>query len=246
MINKFLIRNLLNTEFFQFLVNVCSIFARYKIDFDRLQPLYEELESHTKQLEISLAAEKKNEKIREKNEMDRRRDRLHSRLFNYLKYITYSDSDPRYDDAQDVLQTIRAMGNPTQLSENRQTALMTLLGNRLEPLREKLREIGALEIVDEMMEANRQFIVLEEQARDAAAAYKLENTPSAGNVRKEADAIYRSIVEAMNVDAKLPHKKDMYVEIANDLNIIVDRYNAMIAARKRSAKTEVKKENDNQ
>ena len=236
MINKFLIRNLLNIEFYQFLVSVCSIFDRHKIDFDRLQPLYEALESHAAQMEISLAAEKRNEKIREKNEMDRRRDRLHSRLFNYLKYITYSDEDPRYEDAQEVLQTLRAVGNPTQLAENRQTAMMTLIGNRLEPLRDKLQNIGALEIVDEMLEANRQFIILEEQARDVAATHKIENVPSAGNVRKEADAIYRNIVDAINAFAKLPHKTDKYREIVSDINLIVERYNQMITARKRSSK----------
>ena len=237
MISKLSIRNLHNSEYYQFLVSANAIFDRHKTDIDRLAPLYRELEQHTTQMELSLTAEKKNEKIRQKNEMDRLRDRLHSRLFSYLKYILYDERDARFNDAQEIMKTLKAIGNPTQLPENAQSAMMTTIGNRLEPLRDKLESTGALQTVEDMLEANRQFIILEQEARDITASHKLENVPSAGNVRKQADETYRCITDAINAYAKLPHEKETYRELATDMNVLIDKYSALITARKRAAIT---------
>jgi hypothetical protein len=236
-INKFVTRNLLNAEFYQFLVSANAIFDSHKIDFDRLQPLYEALQSHAVQMEISLASERRNEKIRKKNEMDTRRDRLHGRLFNYLKYILFDETDERYNDAREVMNIVRTVGNPTQLSENRQSALMTTLGNRLRQANDKLEAIGAKEIVDQMMDANTQFIELERQVREITAAQKTEGMPSAGNARREAYEVYRTIVDAINAFAKMQHKKEKYADIVTDMNVLVNRYNTMMAARRRAGTT---------
>ena len=244
MMNKITPRDLRNPEYYQFMVSACALFSRYNVDPERLSPLCEELDNHTRQIEISLTAEKRNEKIREKNEMDRVRDRLHSRLFNYLKHILYDETDERFDDAQEVMRTLKAVGNPTKLPENAQSAMMTTLGNRLEPMREKLLAIGAQQMVDDMLEANRKFIILEQEARDIAATHRLDNVPSVSNVRKLSDPVYKSIVEAINVDAKMPHKAEIYRELVTDMNVLVDKYNALIAARKKS-KTVINNVNKN-
>ena len=233
MINKFLIRSLNNSEFHQFIISACVLFDKYKLDFERLAPLYEELAQLEKQMEIALTAEKRNEKIREKNEMDRLRDMLHSRMFNYLKYILYDQRDERYDDAQVVMQTLKAVGNPTRLSENLQSNMMIQIGNRLEPLRDKIQAIGALEMLDEMLEANKRFIDLEREAREITAAQKLEDAQSATKVRKSADETYRTIVDALNAFAKMNHKKEIYNELSVEMNVLIDRFNTMIAAKKR-------------
>ena len=236
MIYKFSFSNLRNAEYNQYMKSVHDIFVRLNADRGAFGSLIDLLDAQLKIAETAMSAERRSEKVREKNDMDRYRDRLHSKLFNHLKTILYDEYDARFDDAQAVMKVVKEAGNPTQLSENRQTAMMTLLGNRLEPLRDKLQSIGALEIVDEMLEANRQFIILEEQARDVIATHKLENAPSAGSVRKEAENVYRNIVDAINAFAKMPHKKEKYKEVTNDTNVIVERYNQMIAARKRSSK----------
>ena len=233
-ITNLLTRDLHNAEFFQFIETVCALFLKYNIDAERLQPLYDGLVSLTKQMELSLIAEKRNEKIREKNEMDRRRDRLHSRLFNYLKYIMYDETDVRYDDAQVIMNVLKMEGNPTKLSENKQSAVMTSIGNRLQTLVDKLEAIGAKEMVDEMMNANNQFIILEREAVEITKEQKIENVPSATSVKKQADELYKTIVGAFNAYAKMPHKKEKYEEMIVELNVVIGKYSALIAARKRS------------
>jgi len=237
MINTLYIVRLRNAEYFQFMSSVRDIFAKLCVDREYFGSLNDELVEHLNAAEAAMALEKKSEKIREKNEMDRYRDRLHSKLFNYLKSILYDERDDRFDDAQAVMKVVKEAGNPTKLAENAESALLTALGNKLEPLRNRLQVIGAQEIVDDLMEANRQFIVLETECREIIAAQKLSNVPlSMAAVRKQADPVYRAIVNVINGFCNIPSKKEAYRELVIEMNVLVARYEAMIANRKREKK----------
>ena len=237
MINKYAFINLRNSEYFQFMVSVRDILSKHGIVIESFGCLYDMLGENLTVAEAALAAEKRNDRVRQKNEADRYRDRLHRKLFNYLKSILYDERDQRFDDAQEIMRVVREAGNPTRLPENAQSAMMTALGNKLEPLSERLENIGAKTTVDEMMEANRQFIALETEYRQMIAAQQLDGTPaSMAAARKLIDPIYRSIVAAINGYANVPSKRDECRELVTELNVLVARYDALLSARKREKK----------
>jgi len=228
MINKFKIRDLRNAEYFQFVSSAYEIFVRYGVDRPNLDPLYEEARECLSDAELALAAEKKNAKVREKNEMDSRRDNLHSKLFNYVKFITYDDKDARFDDAQTVMRVLKEVGNPTRLAENAESAMLTSLGNRLEPYRKQMEAIGAQQILDELMEANRLFIALEIECRGVTAA----KGPSMSAVRKRTDAVYRSIIDVINSYTRIPAKRGECTDMITDMNVLVAKYDQLLMTRK--------------
>ena len=232
MINKFSIGNLRNAEHFQFISRACDIFAKYGIDRENLGVLYDELNEHLKSAELALAIEKKNEKIRQKNDMDRYRDRLHSKFFNYLKSILYDEKDARFDDALQVMRVVKDAGNPTRLAENAESAMLTTLGNKLEPYRSQLEAIGAQQMVDALLEANRQFITLETECREIAAMQQLNKAPSMATVRKQTDPVYRAIISAINGYANVPSRKETYRELVTEMNVLVAKYDSLLMGRK--------------
>jgi chaperonin GroEL (HSP60 family) len=232
MISKFQMKNLRNAEHFQFISSTCDIFTKHSIDAENLGPLYDELSECRNAEEASLAAENGNEKIREKNDMDSYRDKLHSKLFNYLKSILCDEKDARFDDAQRVMKVLKETGNPTQLAENAESAVLTALGNRLATRRDELEATGAREMVDALMEANRQFIALEKECREITAAGQLNRQPSMSAARKQTDPVYRSIVNAINGYAGILSKKDVYKELVAEMNTLVEKYDNLLAGRK--------------
>ena len=234
MVEIFPSRDLRNPEYFQFMDSAHVIFGKYGIVRENSGFLYDAMGENLKIAEGALAAERRNEKVREKNEADRYRDRLHSKLFNYLKTILYDERDPRFDDAQTVMRVVKEAGNPTRLSENAQSAMMTALGVKLEPLRSQLEAIGAQQIANEMLEANRQFIAIERELREMLAAQKSSETPtSMSAVRKQIDPLYRAIVSAINAYTKTNAKKEECKDLISEMNVLIARYNAILAARKK-------------
>lgn len=231
MIQKGRITHFRNPEHYQFMHSADSIFLKYRIDPENLEELYFAFGAKCKEEEVSLAVEKGNEKIREKNGADRYRDRLHSKLFNQVKAITYDEKDTNYDAAQRVMNVIREVGNPTKLAEDVESAMLTTLGNRLEPYRDDLQLLGVQDTVDKLMETNRQFIALEKECREMSAL-NIGKVPSVSAIRKEIDPIYRSIVNAINGYAGVPSKKEAYKEIIAEMNTLVDKYEALLSARK--------------
>ena len=237
MIPKFQMTNLRNAEHYQFISSACELFARFGVDSENLGALYDALAALLQTAEEALAIEKKNEKVREKNAMDRYRDRLHSKLFNYLKSILYDEKDERFDDAQVVMRVVKDAGNPTRLAENAESAMLTTLGNKLEPYRNRLEAINAQIIVDDLLAANRQFIVLEQECREILAARKAGATPpSMSAVRKQIDPLYRLIINAINGYFGIPSKKETCSELVTEMTVLVEKYDALIMARKRVKK----------
>ena len=237
MIDYFSFRNLRNSEYYQFMVSALDVFGKNVVVREQFGCLLDSLSENLIVAELALSAERKSEKVREKNEADRYRDRLHSKLFNYLKSILYDERDPRFEAAQEVMRVVKEAGNPTRLAENAQSAMMTALGNKLAPLSEQLDAINAKQMVDEMMDANRQFIEAEKELREMIASQILNDTPlSVTAVRKQTDPVYRSLVAGVNVFSKTPSKKEACSELITKMNVLIARYDALLAARKREKK----------
>jgi hypothetical protein len=214
--------------------SVCEIFDKYKVDLANLGALYDELRECVRDEETVLAVEKNNVKVREKNDADRFRDRLHSKLFNYVKSITYDETDPRFDDAQEVMRVLKAVGNPTRLAENVESGVIITLGNRLEPLKSRMEAINALPMLEALLEANNRFIALEMECREFTAAQKFNKGPSMGEIRKRADSVYRTIINVIDGYSQLATKRDEVGEMITEINVLVAKYDNLLMARKKA------------
>jgi hypothetical protein len=162
--------------------------------------------------------------------MDSYRDRLHSKLFNYLKSITYDERDPRFDAAQRLMRLVKAAGNPTKLAENAESAMLTALRDKLDAHRDDVVAAGAQDIADALATANLQFIALERECRRFAAAQPA-GTQSMGAARKQSDPAYTAIVNAINSYADLPSKKEYYGDAIAEINALALKYEAALSAR---------------
>jgi hypothetical protein len=80
MVEHFPIRDLRNAEHYQFMASANRTFDKYGIENDNLKPHYLQFGELLQIANGALQVEKKVEKIREKNEADRRRDRLHGKF----------------------------------------------------------------------------------------------------------------------------------------------------------------------
>jgi hypothetical protein len=140
------------------------------------------------------------------------------------------------------MKVIRETGNPTRLPENAESAMLTTLGNRLEPCRADLEIIGALPHLEKLLEANRQFMQLESECRELTAAGKLAAIPSTTTIRKQVDSAYRRIVDMLSVFIQLNGDAN-YKTLIADLNTLIEKYDALLAARKGRKKEEEKEEN---
>ncbi|MDR1525736.1 MAG: DUF6261 family protein [Tannerella sp.] len=244
MIEKFQMMHLRNAEHMQFVTDADKVFGKHRAEDQILAPAYDEFSRLRLEEEAAMAIEPSNVKVKEKNVVEHYRDRLHSKLFNYVKSILYDEADPLFEPAQRVMKVIKETGNPTRLSENAESAMLTTLGNKLEPYRADLETIGALPHLEKLLETNRQFMQLESECRESAAAGKLVYTPSASAVRKQVDPVYHKIVDTLNVFIRL-NGEENYKTLIADLNTLVDKYDALLTARKGRKKEDEKKEDTN-
>lgn len=232
MIKKNKLKNLRNPEHFQFMTSANVVFGKYEVDVENLGPLYTELELCVDQEEMAMAAEIHNEKIQEKNQLDTYRDKMYSKLVNFLKAILCDENDPAYEDAVIIMKILKETGNPTSLAENAESAMILTLGNRLQPYQQQLESMGVIKTVDVLMETNQRFIKVEAECREITAEQQLNKIPAMFVLRKQTDAVYRSIVNAINGYADLPSKKEQYRELVAEMNVLVEKYDQLVLGRK--------------
>ena len=228
-------RDLRNAEYFQYMPDMYTIFAKFDFLGEVLLFLVTELKRLLGIAEVALLAERRNDLVRQKNEADRRRDVLHSRLFNFLKYIISDDTDPRFDGAQKILNILKEAGNPTNLSENAQSAMMTALATKLAEHAATLEAINAQQIVDDMNAANDLFITVNNDLRALIAARKIDpEQASMSAIRKDIDRCYSAITGMVSGYALA--KGAQCTEMITEMNVLIARFDALLAARKRAKK----------
>jgi hypothetical protein len=229
MIGKAHLNNMRNAEHMQYMVSAHDIFTRHDMDAENLGECYEEMTRCGMAEENALAGEKNFEKIHEKNAADKYRDKLYSRFLNYVKSITYDDRDPHVQNAKAVFKILKEIGNPTRLAENAESAMITTIGNRLEPVSTDVEAIGAADLLAALLKANQEFVDLERECRDIATSHS--DLLSVAAARKKSDAIYRVIVNAINGYAAIPSKATNYKSLIADMNTLINKYNALVAGR---------------
>ncbi|MDR1156344.1 MAG: DUF6261 family protein [Bacteroidales bacterium] len=243
MINKFPMQNLRSAEHLQFNTDADVIFRKHQAESQRLSPCYNEYSRLVKQEEASMATETGNALIGEKGVAEHYRDKVHSKLFNHVKAILYDDEDPLFDAAQRVMAVIKSVGNPSRLPENAESAVITTLGNKLEPYRTDLEAIGAQPHVDKLLEANRRFIRLETECRAVVAARFLVAQPPVTAVRKQVDPVYRIIVDTINLAVRQQSDEGTHQELIAEMNTLIGKYDALLAQRKGKKKNDEDDEN---
>jgi hypothetical protein len=235
MIKKFQQTQLRNAEHLQFVTDADKIYSKHNSESQLLSGFYDEFHRLGREEERAMAIENNNTKIKEKGIVERYRDKLHSKLFNSVKVILYDENDPLFDAAQRVMTVIKSVGNPRNLPENAESAMLTTLGNKLEPYRTDLDAIGAQIHLEKLSETNVRFIQLETECRDIVSARSQGNVPSMKTVRLQIDTVYRSITDALNVFIKL-NGEERYGPLVADINTLADKYDALLALRKGRAK----------
>jgi hypothetical protein len=234
MIDTILFRTLHNPEYLQYMTALRDILVKYGVVEDSFACLYDQLVENVKTGENALIFERRNVKVAEKNEFDRVRDLHHSRFYSMLKFILMDENDERYEVAQAAMRIVREAGNPRNLPENAQSAVMTALGRNLEHLRERLHETGLQTLVDTMMEANADFIRAEKELRTMKFEQGMDETPrSMTALRRQNDPIYRAIIAVINAYSNVPSKRESCIELIAEINVLVARYNALLLTRRR-------------
>jgi regulator of replication initiation timing len=222
-------------EYVHYVTSSYNIFTKYDTLREDVGCLLDDMGGLLEVVDNAMIAERRSEKVREKNDADRFRDRMHSRVFNYLRFILSDERDPRFDDAHEVMKVMQEAGNPTQLAENVQSVMMVALGNRLLALTPQLVAIDAKELVYEMIDANNQFIAIEKELREMLAAQKLDPTPmSVTAARRLIDPVFRDIFNAINAFVKIPTKHNAYIELVAEMNVLTARVAASMAASRRT------------
>jgi len=242
-IKKLTLAHLRNAEHQRFVDDADKIYDKYQLELQLMSPFYAEFKRLKEEEAKSMTVERNNAKVKEKGRAERNRDKLHSKLFNSVKYITYDESDPLFEAAQRVMTVIKSVGNPKHLAENAESSMLINLGVKLEPYRADLEALGVQVHLDKLLDANNEFIQLEMECRDIVTARSLANTLSMVAVRREIDAVHRTIVAGFNMQIKLKGEEDYRTFVA-DLNTLIDRYESLLAQRKtRSSNSSKDEEN---
>jgi hypothetical protein len=241
MIIKFAIRDLRFAEHFQFISDICKIFKKHGLELQFFAPLYNKLFKLCKDEQKSMAMERVNAKIKEKSNADDIRDKLHSKLFTAVKVFLYDETDPYFAVAQQIMDVIKSLGNPRNLGENAETAMITTLGNKLKPYRIDMKMIGVQAHLDKLLEANSIFAQLETECRDITSAHSIANIPPVSTVRKQVDPAYHDLINAFNTFIKL-NGEERYLPLVTDINTLIEKYETLLAQRKGRKKNESEEE----
>jgi hypothetical protein len=124
------------------------------------------------------------------------------------------------------------------LAENAETAMITTLGNKLEPYRTDMETIGVQVHLDKLLEANTIFAQLETECREIVSARSFANILPVSTVRKQIDPVYHDIINAFNTFIRL-NGEETYQLLVTEVNTLVDKYDTLLAQRKGRTKKEV-------
>jgi hypothetical protein len=230
MINKFSMNYLRNAECLAFMLAANDLIIKHKIFSEALAPLQERWNALLQTAAKALKVEEQNETVRLKNEADRYRDKLHGKLFNYLKSILCDEQDPRFDGAQQLMYIVKEAGNPIRLPENAESVLLAKLCNSLTAVSETLEAVGAAEIVSGILKANQHFVELEKKCRETVSDKQLDGIPSLSAVCREMIPAYTVIADYVNVSVRI--SQDAYREFIVEMNVLTAKYDAILSARK--------------
>jgi hypothetical protein len=167
-----------------------------------------------------------------KDKAEHYRDTRYTAFVLSVRSATY-DSDPAISEAAErVLKVVDDIGNPTKLSDSKETSELFNLKTNLQPYSADLQFIGADGRFAELMNANDEFIRLQNKW------YKVGGEKLSGNMfaaRRQLDPVYRNIVNCINSFAAL-NGVAAYESFILAHNELIAQYRTIIAQRKTRAK----------
>ena len=171
-----------------------------------------------------------------KNKAEHYRDSRYTAFSTFVRSATYDANQAVSEAADRVLSVIDAIGNPTRLSDSKETAELFNLQTNLLPYRTELALIGADGRLTDLINANDEFVRLQNEW------YKAGGEKPSGNmfvVRRQLDPIYRNIINCINSFATHKGMAD-YESFIVAHNELIVQYQTVIAQRKTRAKNAVK------
>jgi hypothetical protein len=84
--------------------------------------------------------------------------------------------------------------------------------------------------LDKLIEANRRFMELEKECRDIAGERSAVKSPSVATIHKQTDIVYCLIVNSINMFITWEGEAS-YRTLISDLNILVEKYDNILARR---------------
>ena len=160
---------------------------------------------------------------------DTRRDSLYRGLALRIEACLHSPDENERNMATRVQLILDHYGNFTDKPYNEETAtLYNLLQDLYDRCGNELVQLNAKIFTEALRDANEEFKTLMAQRFDAGAVQQYEKMKT---LRKEADAVYRKIMAAVNASIVL-HGANGYADFVNKLNERTAYYNNTLAARK--------------
>lgn len=161
-------------------------------------------------------------------ESDSLRDRKYASFVSLVRAMTTDDDPETAAAAQQVMDIVSRIPNPTQLGDNTETSKINTLVENLQPYVLQIERIGAATRFQGMDQANRDF------ARIQDARYTAESAKASGNMKSAVaqwKPVYKSLVQRVNALIEV-HGETSYKQFADAHNQAITHYRNIIKQRR--------------
>lgn len=228
-----------NGEYVSFMSETDRQIVAAGIDKMGLSGLYPIFNSGLTRVQQTYGVLRSNPLTEAKEKAEHYRDNRYMAFALYVRSAAY-DSDPTISaSAEKVLKVIDEIGNPTNLSDSKETAELFNLQTNLQPYSAEIKLTGVEVRLTELVTANNDFVRLQNEW------YKAGGSKPSGNmlaVRRQLDPVYRNVVNCINSFVVINGVAD-YESFILAHNELIAQYKTIIAQRKTKAKNTAKDNN---
>ncbi len=159
---------------------------------------------------------------------DSRRDKKYASFVSLVRAMVVDDDEEIALAAQQVMDVISKIPNPTQLGDNTETSKINTLVENLLPFTGQIERIGATARFQGMNQANKDF------ARVQDTRYTAESAKASGNMKSafvQWKPVYKSVVKRINALIEV-YGETPYKQFADAHNQTITHYKNIIKQRK--------------
>ncbi|MDR1593921.1 MAG: DUF6261 family protein [Prevotellaceae bacterium] len=195
------------------------------LGIEAIHPLYSDL---TDKLEQTYQVAAGNPVTAEKEKAEYHRGNRYGAFVAFVRNALYDSNPVIAEAAENIMDAVNSMGNPTKLGDSKETAELHSLVARLDPLSSQIAVIGAGNRLQELDFANREFERLQNEWYKAGAQ-KLPGNLFA--IRKQWTPVYKSIMYHINALIEI-NGVEPYKAFADAHNKTIASYRNILAQRK--------------
>ncbi len=166
--------------------------------------------------------------VAEVRESDSLRDKKYASFVSLVRAMSVDDDEEIAQAAQQVLDIISKIPNPTRLGDNTETSKINTLVENLLPFAGQIERIGATARFQGMNQANKDF------ARMQDTRYTAESAKASGNMKSaivQWKPVYKSVVKRVNALIEV-YGETPYKQFADAHNQAITHYKNIIKQRK--------------